>query len=186
MKKIIFTILLASISFFSIGQINGGFFYSIDEYGNWYLFFKGTNTSEHQISFKIKSINENLNQEKNWNCELAPEKYFTVGPEDNWAWQPGEKLVVTYPDGSSCYWTCVHKNDNPRMNTVLSSGASHFNSPQPRKCSCCRGTGINPIASTVAAFGSTEEHWCSTCQMWVPATHGVHLPCKCCNGKGYH
>jgi hypothetical protein len=54
-----------------------------------------------------------------------------------------------------------------------------------KPCSFCNGTGISPIASPVAAYGSTEQHYCPTCRTMVSAEHGVHLTCPSCQGKGY-
>jgi hypothetical protein len=52
-------------------------------------------------------------------------------------------------------------------------------------CSSCNGTGISSGWSTVAAYGSTQEKWCPNCNKWVSATHGPHLNCIPCQGKGY-
>jgi hypothetical protein len=52
-------------------------------------------------------------------------------------------------------------------------------------CPSCRGTGISNGWSTVAAYGSSQEKWCPNCNKWVSATHGPHLQCIPCQGKGY-
>jgi hypothetical protein len=52
-------------------------------------------------------------------------------------------------------------------------------------CPSCNGTGISSGWSTVAAYGSTQEKWCPNCNKWVSATHGPHLQCIPCQGKGY-
>jgi len=52
-------------------------------------------------------------------------------------------------------------------------------------CSFCHGTKISPIATSVAAFGNIDEHWCPVCQKMVSASHGAHLSCPSCQGKGY-
>lgn len=52
-------------------------------------------------------------------------------------------------------------------------------------CSYCKGTGISSGWSTVAAYGSTQEKWCPNCNKWVSASHGPHLNCIPCQGKGY-
>lgn len=104
MKKITFTILFAFTALFSIGQITGGFFYGTDYGGNVYVYFQGTNISQYSIRIEIRSINEQLDQEKSWNCNLSSGDYFTVGPSDGWFWQPGEKLIITYSNGTSYYW----------------------------------------------------------------------------------
>lgn len=52
-------------------------------------------------------------------------------------------------------------------------------------CTHCNGTGIDPIPRSVAAYGSTEHHWCDVCKTNVSASHGYHPTCPKCNGKKY-
>jgi hypothetical protein len=101
MKRSFFTVLFALTSMFSIGQVSGGFLYGTDNMRNIYVYFKGTNISQYIIQFKIRSVNELLDEEKSWNCKLSTGENFTVGPSDSWYWQPGEKLIITYPNGAS-------------------------------------------------------------------------------------
>lgn len=104
MKKIIFTLSFILVSLLSIGQISGGFLNGTDYSGNMFVYFKGINISQNIVQIKIKCINEQLDQEKSWDCKLSSGDYFTVGSSDNWIWQPNEKLIITYPDGTSYYW----------------------------------------------------------------------------------
>lgn len=61
------------------------------------------------------------------------------------------------------------------------------NTPKLKRktCSFCNGSRVSPIATSVAAFGNTDEHFCSDCGKMVSATHGAHLRCTSCGGKGY-
>lgn len=57
--------------------------------------------------------------------------------------------------------------------------------PQKKTCTFCNGTGVSPIATSVASYGSTATHWCDVCKKEVSASHGTHLKCPSCGGKGY-
>jgi hypothetical protein len=116
MKKVIFSLIFIFISLFSISQIVGGFYYGVDSYGNPCVYFKGTNISEYEIQIDISSVNELLNQEKRWNCSLYPDHSFTIGAEDQWYWQVGEKLIITYANGASRYWIFSPNSNNGNIN----------------------------------------------------------------------
>ena len=119
MKKTIFTILLAFTSLFSIGQVTGGFYYGTDYGGNVFIYFQGTNVSQYSIQLEIKSVNEQLKEEKSWNCNLAPGNYFTIAPSDGWFWQPGEKLIITYSNGTSYYWVYAPQQNYNSYNDFM-------------------------------------------------------------------
>lgn len=126
MKKIFFTILFAFTALFSIGQIAGGFYYGTDYGGNVYVYFQGTNISQYNLQFKIRSVNEQLDEEKSWNCKLSMGENFTVGPSDGWYWQLGEKLIITYPNGASYHWVYA-----PQQN--YNNNYNYNNSPNPNQ-----------------------------------------------------
>lgn len=51
-------------------------------------------------------------------------------------------------------------------------------------CTYCKGTGNNPSPSQGTCFGQEHYHWCDVCKKEVPCSHGAHLKCPSCNGKG--
>lgn len=65
------------------------------------------------------------------------------------------------------------------------NNAQNSSSSQSGKCGFCNGTGVNPTATSVPAYGSTSQHWCEVCKTNVSASHGAHLSCPSCGGKGY-
>ena len=69
----------------------------------------------------------------------------------------------------------IQQNTNSSTNMIL----------KKISCSYCLGTGINPIASSVPAYGNTGEKWCEVCNKYVTYSHGGHTKCPSCNGKGY-
>lgn len=179
MKKITFTLLSTLISLLSIGQISGGFLNGTDYSGNMFVYFKGTNISQNSVQIKIKSVNEQLDQEKSWDCKLSSGDYFTVGLSDNWIWQSGEKLVITYPDGTSYYWIYVPlQNYNTFMtpswmdNILPIVNDNQFDLPnsteQYKVCYTCRGHG-----RCVVCGGSG-----------VYSAYGFSSTCSACSGTG--
>ncbi|GEM_PF-3605856 len=134
MKKITFTLLSTLISLLSIGQISGGFLNGTDYSGNMFVYFKGTNISQNSVQIKIKCINEQLDQEKSWDCKISIGGYFTVGPSDNWIWQSGEKLIITYSDETSYYWIYVPlQNYNTFINRDIMTPSWMDNIPDINK-----------------------------------------------------
>jgi len=51
-------------------------------------------------------------------------------------------------------------------------------------CTYCKGTKSNPSPTQGTCFGQDHSHWCDVCQKQVPCSHGAHLRCPSCNGKG--
>lgn len=51
-------------------------------------------------------------------------------------------------------------------------------------CSFCKGTGISPVAKSVASY-TDGQHWCEYCKKTVSDSHGYHDQCPSCKGKGY-
>ncbi|MDD2962179.1 MAG: hypothetical protein PHR45_08910 [Muribaculaceae bacterium] len=77
---------------------------------------------------------------------------------------------------------------SPNSNAPSYSGGYNSNNSRlhRERCSFCNGTGVSPIANDVVAYGSTSRHWCDDCHKMVSATHGAHLRCPSCQGKGYN
>lgn len=110
------TILFVSIfTLTSMAQINGGFFTGQDMYGNYYVYFQGTNVINSPLKIEILTVNEQTRERKSWNCNLGVNKNFTIGPADNWFWMPGEKLIINYPNGKSVFWVYA-PNQNININ----------------------------------------------------------------------
>src|SRR5574344_1433025 len=74
-----------------------------------------------------------------------------------------------------------------QLNNVYYNAQTFSTTSQPQKktCTFCNGTGVSPIATSVASYGSTATHWCDVCKKEVSASHGTHLKCPSCGGKGY-
>ena len=104
MKRISYLIAFLFISTFLTGQVSGGFFQGSDYWGNTFIYFKGTNTTPYHTQVVIRAVNESLMQEKSWAYSLFSGSSFTIGPSDGWIWQPNERLIISYPNGSSNYW----------------------------------------------------------------------------------
>jgi hypothetical protein len=71
--------------------------------------------------------------------------------------------------------------NNSGTGTSSSGNTGHM---VEEKCTYCNGTGVDPVPHSIAAYGDTSQHYCEYCHMTVSASHGVHLACKLCNGKG--
>lgn len=102
MKRI--TLFLGSLCVFTttlLAQITGGFYNQ-----NGYIYFIGQNVSGYGLSnLTIKCVNNELNQQQTFTMDfLSNGNRFSVGPSEDWVWQPGERLIITYANGQSVYW----------------------------------------------------------------------------------
>ena len=52
-------------------------------------------------------------------------------------------------------------------------------------CLRCNGTGVDPIITTVAEYGSTDQKWSEESKKWVSYSLATHQRCPICRGKGY-
>lgn len=113
MKKIVLTIFLIVSNYLVHGQITGGFFTGMDYYGNQYVYFKGTNVSPYNLYINVIYFSEKLDQYHTlYYSPLYYDTYFTIGPANNWTWQPGEKVVIVYPNGNKVSWVYSGKKKN--------------------------------------------------------------------------
>ena len=84
-----------------MSQIVGGFYQQ-----NGYVYFMGQNVSGFTLrNLTIQCVNAVLSQQQTFTMNfLANGGTFTVGPNDGWAWEVGERLIVVYANGQSVYW----------------------------------------------------------------------------------
>ncbi|MFI3261465.1 MAG: hypothetical protein R3Y26_01015 [Rikenellaceae bacterium] len=91
-------------------------------------------------AIKISCINEYLGQKKDFNIVVNSGTNFNVGPNEGWYWQSGEKLYITYSNGTSVYWTYGANQSNPSFTGHLNctkcsckgwAGGSNYNKPCP-------------------------------------------------------
>ena len=84
-----------------MSQITGGFYQQ-----NGYVYFMGQNISGGALrNLTIRCVNSVLSQQQTFRMNfLVNGGTFTVGPNDGWAWELGERLIVTYANGQSVYW----------------------------------------------------------------------------------
>lgn len=78
-----------------------------------------------------------------------------------------------------------NKTGENSANSVSQAYAENKYRMEKSNCSYCNGTGINPVAKSVASFGSLSQHWCDYCKKEVSDSHGYHDQCPKCNGKGF-
>jgi len=52
-------------------------------------------------------------------------------------------------------------------------------------CTYCKGIKVSSYPSQGTCFGIESYHLCETCNKTVPCSHGPHLSCIPCQGKGY-
>ena len=115
-------------------------------------------------------------------------KNLTVGIDDNMSevdWERYAKQLIR---------ECAFRQSQPDIsdrieghpNTQYDSNSKDTNQKLKQvPCTSCGGTGISRTATSVPGFGSTELHWCDVCKREVSASHGAHLQCPICSGKGY-
>ena len=88
-------------------QLNGDYYRANDGH----IYFKATNTLNTSGTIKITAISY-------YNDEMR-EEYVTIrgygdgfylGPTTpwKWYWHKGDRLYITYPDGSSVFWECPY------------------------------------------------------------------------------
>jgi hypothetical protein len=114
--------------------ISGGFNIGSDYYGNRYVYFQGTNITQYNIPITVVSVNEELNENKKWSFTLIAGGAFSIGPNESWYWQPGEKLFVYFSNGQSIYWTYGVSRKNPSF-----TGCAGRNCTGDRHSCCCPG-----------------------------------------------
>ncbi len=84
-------------------QIQGGFSYSVDMFGNSYVYFAGVNTTGSILNVYTACIDNDGRGVRN-SFSLYPGNSFSIGPQQGWIWMPGERLVVTLDGGRSQEW----------------------------------------------------------------------------------
>jgi hypothetical protein len=164
------------------------------------------------VTAKIENHNHSKSKTLKVECLIPMSVTIQVG-SSGWVLTYGDIITVNYDNGSSKTLAVgvddgMSEIDWNRWNAGLIASAKakggnivrpkpnigNFNIPtntistpisQPSICQCCNGKRVSSTASIVAAFGDTETHWCNVCASEVSASHGPHLPCKCCNGTGY-
>jgi hypothetical protein len=81
MKAKITILLLSLFTLTSIAQVNGGFLMGQDIYGNFCIYFQGTNVTNSPLKIEIVAVNEQTRERKSWNCNLGVGKklYYRAG-----------------------------------------------------------------------------------------------------------
>ena len=106
MKKLLFiSIAILALNIHLYSQVKGGFYIGKNNIGNKYIYFRGQNYSQYTIQINLCASNDRLNQRLYWQYVLLPLQTFTIGPEDGWIWQIGEKLWIQYQNGQYGSWT---------------------------------------------------------------------------------
>ena len=153
---------------FTYGQrspIQGSFKTQADYVGNTYVYFEGVNISDYDFSdLTISCVNEMKDEENSFSLdELDSGDSFSVGIDDGWLWEPGEKLYITFANGKSFYWTYVPENnfiDDP----VTPYSIQQQPNQQNKVCYECHGTGRCIVcggSGTYSLYGQTSR--CSAC-----------------------
>jgi hypothetical protein len=106
MKKIclIIAILCGTMAYGQNLYISGSFKIGMDDNGNRVVYFQGNNLTRYNIPITIMTVNEELNENRRWAFNFFAGKSFSIGPNEGWFWQPGEKLIIYFPNGQSTYW----------------------------------------------------------------------------------
>lgn len=114
MKKIcvIIAILSGIMAYGQNPYISGSFNIGYDDNGNEVVYFQGNNLTNYNIPITVVSVNEELNQNRRWSFNSFAGKSFSIGPNEGWSWQPGEKLVIYFSNGQSIYWVYGASQNN--------------------------------------------------------------------------
>ncbi len=78
--------------------------------------------------------------------------------------------------------TSVTNTSTSNTSTQNSGTNAHL---QKVTCTYCKGTGVSSYPSQGTCFGIESYHFCDYCKKTVPCSHGPHLNCIPCQGKGY-
>jgi len=109
MKKA-FLIIGLIVAYHLNAQIQGEFCQGKDTYGNQCIYFLGTNGTNYNFNIEVTPMNYSTGDKTTRYFILYSGKNFTVGPNENWIWQPGEVLIIKYSNGVKKIWKYGSKN----------------------------------------------------------------------------
>ncbi|MDR3245621.1 MAG: hypothetical protein LBT50_04240 [Prevotellaceae bacterium] len=160
------------------------FYYSKEDFSDMKIIGRSECSiyAQHVDSPKVLKPGYNFGIMKNKDNKDDEEKIMFFGEIPEKGTSEYETFKEQAADNKQTIYNILNPNTVP--NTVPNYSAPGTTSYQV-KCSYCNGTGISPVATSVATYGNTDMHWCDVCKKSVSAGHGYHGSCSSCSGKGY-
>lgn len=155
MKK---SILFLFIAIFGTanGQITGKFEWL---QGREYFVMNNSTYYNYTISFTL--VNENKQQQRTHTVTIYACSSLSIGPSTyHWTWEKGEKIYITYSDGTRSYWVCPTTDPSGQNNPPFGK------TPYYGSCCHCRCQLYKPFSKgnsycqTCAAYGC-KSTWTS-------------------------
>lgn len=141
--------------------INGQFLTSQDNRGHIVVYFKGFNACQFAIKAEITCVNKITKERVSYELKsLAPGQAFTIGPENNWYWQPGERIYITVGTNTA-YWIF---NPQTRIETTTNrTTCARCLGSGNERCLRCSGSGTTALGESCSSCYGTGEKSCAYC-----------------------
>jgi hypothetical protein len=88
----------------AIPTIEGGFYLYSTYGGGTAVCFAAMNTSNVAGKITFTASNEYYGRNVSYSVFLSPGESFYFGPPHGWTWARGEKMYITFSNGSTVYW----------------------------------------------------------------------------------